>query len=200
MEQAGFCQALIASFVFSDKKKDLTEIADQRFDKLHNFNSGAQMKRYLSMFLLLIAAFLAAKTLPVMNADPHKPSILIAVRKGADSAFKQDLIKLITAEYGEKRTINVKHFKKYRDLQKEQYDALVVIDMLKAWLWMNKGLKDVIKHGDHKKTVFFLSTGDPDWKWDRKDIKLVTSATTKKVQPMQVFLKLKKHLDPILQN
>jgi hypothetical protein len=158
------------------------------------------MKRYLSMFLLLIVAFLSAKTPPVMNSDPHKPSILIAVRKGADSAFKKDLIRLITEEYGGKRAINVKHFKKYRDLQKEQYDALIVIDMLKAWLWMNKGLKDVIKHGDPKKTVFFLSTGDPDWKWEGQDIKLVTSATTRKVQPKQVFLKLKKHLDPILQN
>lgn len=51
------------------------------------------MKRFFAILLLMIAACLTAKTTPVMNSDPNKPSILIAIQKGAQSDFKQELIK-----------------------------------------------------------------------------------------------------------
>lgn len=59
-------------------------------------------------------------------------------------------------------------------------------------------MKDIIKKSDGTKTVFFLSTGDEDWKWKGAKIKIVTSATNKKVKPEQVFTKHKLQLDPIL--
>lgn len=136
----------------------------------------------------------------MLNSDPQKPCLLIAIQKGAQSDFKQELVKLLKAEYGSKYTVNVKQVKKYRDLEKEQYNALVVMDMLKAWLWMNKGLKDIIKKSDANKTVFFLSTGEPDWKWKGAKVKMVTSATNRKVKPEVVFAKLKQQLDPILKH
>jgi len=150
--------------------------------------------RYLLIVLLVVGACSASRSPKILNADPMRPSLLIAVEKGADSAFKQELISLIRAEYSDTYLINVKTVKKYRDLEGEQYSAVIVMDMLKAWLWMNKGLKDIIKNCPPDKAVYFLSTGDPDWKWDRRDIKLVTSATTKKVKAQDVFDKLKAQL------
>ena len=156
------------------------------------------MRKLLFLFLIILGACSAPKQTSIMNPDPAKQSILIAMIKGSDSSFKQELIDLIKRDYQANYTVNVKTVKNYKDLVGEQYSALIVMDQLKAWLWMNKGTKSIIKHNDKATAVYFISSGDKKWKWNRGDIKLVTSATSKEFSPTAVYQKLKVHLASIV--
>jgi hypothetical protein len=71
------------------------------------------------------------------------------------------------------------------------------MDTLKAWLLFNPGLKRFTKLPDQSKIVYFVSSGDPDWKWKRNDIRIITGAT--KTNPAaKTYSELKIHLDAIL--
>ena len=156
------------------------------------------MRKLLFLFLLILGACSAPKHSSIINPDSAKPSILIAMLKGSDSSFKQELIDMIKQDYQADYTVNVKTVKNYKDLVGEQYSALIVMDELKAWLWMNKGIKSIIKNRDKATAVYFISSGDKKWSWERKDIKLVTSATSKEFSASAVYAKLKAHLDTIV--
>ncbi|MDD4309949.1 MAG: hypothetical protein PHO32_06175 [Candidatus Cloacimonetes bacterium] len=155
------------------------------------------MKLVLAVLLLLLASCSSSRNQQVLNADEQQPAILITIQKGADSPFKQAIIAKLKEDYGTKYSILVKNIKGFHDVQDEKYDALIVMDQLKAWLFMNKGLKNIARKADKQKTIFFVSAGDPDWKWKREDLKLVTSATAK-VNPDEVYARIKTRLDEVL--
>ncbi len=155
------------------------------------------MKYLLPMLLLLLAACSAPRNQAVLNSDPATPCILIAIQKGADSPFKQGLVERLKRDYSQEYQILTKEVKSFKDLEKEEYSALIVMDQLKAWLFMNGGLKNIAKHADNSKTVYFVSAGDAKWKWKRDDLKHVSSAT-KKLNPDKAYAQIKAWLDPIL--
>ncbi|HNZ08067.1 MAG TPA: hypothetical protein PKI63_09765 [Candidatus Cloacimonadota bacterium] len=156
------------------------------------------MKYLLPILLVLLAACSAPRNQEALNTDPSHPCILVAIQKGADSPFKQGLITRLKQDYSPEYQVLTKEVKSFKDLEKEQYSALIVMDQLKAWLLMNGGLKNIAKHADKSKTVYFISAGDAKWKWKRTDLKHVSSAT-QKLNPDQTYTRIKAWLDPILQ-
>ncbi len=162
------------------------------------FIARYRMRKLMFLLLIVLSACSAPKQSGIINSDPAKPSILIAVMKGSDSSFKQELIALIKQDYEATHAVNVKVIRNYKDLAGEQYSALIVMDELKAWLWMNKGIKSIIKNRDKATAVYFISSGDKKWTWDRKDIKLVTSATSKEFSSAAVYAKIKGNLASIV--
>ena len=155
------------------------------------------MRYLLPLLLLMLVACSAPRSKEVLNSDPAAPIILVALQKGADSPFKQSLIAKLKEDYAPDYQVLTKEVKSFQDIQKEQYTALIVMDQLKAWLIFNGGLKNIAKHADNAKTVYFVSAGDAKWKWKRSDLKHVSSAT-KKVNPEKAYTEIKALLDPII--
>jgi len=154
--------------------------------------------KYLPIILLvLLAACSAPGGQQVLNSDPALPCILVAVQKGADSPFKQGLIDRLKQDYAGDYRILSKEVKSFKDLEAEQYTVLLVMDQLKAWTFLNGGLKNIAKHADNSKTVYFISAGDAKWKWKRTDLKHVSSATTK-LNPDKAYAQIRALLDPML--
>lgn len=155
------------------------------------------MKLVIAVLLLLLASCSSSRNQQLLNADEQVPTILITIQKGADSSFKQAVIAKIKEDYGTQYSILVKDVKGFADVKDEKYDALIVMDQLKAWLFMNGSLKKIARKADNKKTIYFVSAGDPDWRWKREDLKLVTSATAK-AKPDDVYARIKTMLDEVL--
>ena len=131
------------------------------------------------------------------KSDPAKPTILIAVLKGAESNSKKDLAALIRKDYGTDYNVIMRSVKKYSDVKDEKYSALVVMDYVRAWLMGNGGLKDFVRRSDNNKTVYFLTSGDSDFQWKREPVRMVTAATPK-ATASQTYPQLKAALDAIL--
>lgn len=155
------------------------------------------MKYLLPMLLLILAACSAPGNKQVLNPDPATPCILVAIQEGSDSPFKQGLIAKLKDDYSPDYRILTKEVKNFKDLEGENYTALIVMDQLKAWLLFNGGLKDIAKRADNSKTVYFISVGDAKWKWKRSDLKHVSSATDK-ANPDKAYAQIKALLDPVL--
>lgn len=139
--------------------------------------------KVVSMMLLVAVALLACSG-PVYNGprgsvDPSKETILIGVIAGSSTPFKEELISKCMEFYGGSFNVIAKEIKTPADLQGESYKAVIVMDTLKAWLMFNGKLKKIAKQADKQKTIFYVSVGDPKWRWKRDDIKLITSATQK---------------------
>lgn len=153
----------------------------------------------LCSLLLVVGACSSPKfDYPVREENPTKETILIGMIKGADSNFKRDIIKQLEADYSDNFNVRVMQIKDYDDVKDKNYAALIVMEQLKAWLWFNRGMKDIANRGDKKNTIFMVSVGDPKWRWKREDIKVITSAT-KKDKPSLLYVDIKNMLDNILE-
>lgn len=153
-------------------------------------------------FILIVGLLLAACSgndpLPQSKAiDPAKPTLLIAMLKGSNSPFKLSLIDSLSATYGDSCNVVTTYVSSFADLQGKEHDVLLVMDKLKAGMMFNKPFKEITENADKQKSLFFLSTGDPDWVWRGAGDKLITSATDK-VSPQKVLSRLRKLIDTAL--
>ncbi|MDD4223228.1 MAG: hypothetical protein PHD87_01425 [Candidatus Cloacimonetes bacterium] len=160
------------------------------------------MKKSVQMLMLAALMLAAACSAPQKAADngttdPARPTILVAVLKGADTQHKKALIEMIRTDYSEHYTLSVREVAKPADIEGLGYDALIVMETLKAWLLFNRGLKQFAELPDQSRIVYFVSSGDGKWRWKGRDIRIVTGATTK-VRPADSYLRLKEQLDSIL--
>lgn len=158
------------------------------------------MRSVAFLLLLFIAAACSQPRdlNPPDSQDPGKPTILIAMLKKSQTAYKQDLIASIRADYSARYNVRVLEVGKPKDLEGQEYAALVVMETLKAWLMFNRGLKQFAQLPDQSKTVYFVSSGDPKWKWKREGLKVVTGATMK-AKAADKYPELKAALDSVLQ-
>jgi len=134
---------------------------------------------------------------PVGEVDPAKKTIMIAVLKGAESSYKTALIDAIRKDFGSEYNIQTVTVKKFKDLSGQKYDALVVMEQLKAWLFFNGGLKSIVKQADKNTSVFLITAGDPKWRWNRKDLMHITSASQKE-KPARIYPELRVMLNKAL--
>jgi len=153
-------------------------------------------------WLLLIALLLGACSGRKYNGPagteiPGRPTVLIAIMKGASSPFKEKLVTQLMRTYADTCNVIAREIRGYKDLEGKQYHAVIVMDRLKAWLIFNRPLKKLAGKMDKKRTVYLISTGDPKWKWKREDIKLVTSATENAEVP-DVLKRMRFFLDNLL--
>ncbi len=153
---------------------------------------------FLLLLFIVAACSQPRELIPPDSQDPGKPTIMIAMLKKSQTAYKQDLIASIRADYGARYNVRVLEVGKPKDLEGQEYAALVVMETLKAWLLFNRGLKQFAKLPDQSKTVYFISAGDAQWKWKREGLKVVTAATPK-AKTADKYPELKAALDSVLQ-
>lgn len=153
---------------------------------------------WLLLFALLLGACSSRKyNGPVGTEIPGRPTVLIAIMKGASSPFKEKLVTQLMNTYSNTCNVIAREISGYKDIQSSHYHAVIVMDRLRAWLLFNRPLKKLANSMDKKRTVYFISTDDPDWRWKREDIKLVTSATQNAEVP-EVLEKIRFFMDNIL--
>jgi lipid A disaccharide synthetase len=78
--------------------------------------------------------------------------------------------------------------KQARNMPKPQKNIVLVLDQNKATLHLNGALKKVLKTLDPQKTIYYITSGDPDWKWKQTGITSITSAS----QPQKLSAILKR--------
>ncbi len=155
-----------------------------------------------SLFCLLILTLLAGCSSPRVEIqgsqpDPGKPSIIVAMLRNSQTPFKRDLVEALKADYADQFNIVVREVRRPEDLAGQNYDALIVMDTLKAWLRFNGGLLRFAKQADQSRTVYFISTGDAKWRWNRTDLRHVTAATPK-AKLSDSYTRLRELLDEVL--
>ena len=160
------------------------------------------MKKPVYLLLLIGLMFTAACSVPQeaiegRAPDQDRPRIVVAVLKNADTPHKKALTEMIRADYSEFYDVSVLEVAKPEDIAGQTYDALVVMESLKAWLLFNRGLKQFTELPDQSKIVYFVSSGDGKWRWKGKDIRIVTGASSK-ARPEDSYIRLKEELDSIL--
>jgi hypothetical protein len=131
--------------------------------------------------IILIILFITLTTTSIIMAAPvqqkQKEKILIVLldsKKGQPSWFKQSIIDSLKTIY----QVDVIEGKKPQDIKASEYKAVVVMDQLKAWLMGNGKLKNYTKVMDPRHTVYFVTSGDKNWKWKKEGITAITSAST----------------------
>jgi hypothetical protein len=134
---------------------------------------------------------------PAGTEIPGKPTIFVGIMKGASSPFKEKLVTQLMRSYADSCNVIARQIRGYKDLQDNDYQAVIVMDRLKAWLLFNRPLKKIADRMDKQKHIYFISTGDPDWRWKREDIKLVTSAT-ESADVSDVLKRIRYLLDTVL--
>ncbi len=130
------------------------------------------------------------------SSDSHAPKkVLVAARQ---SEFKSDLVEALVKSYRSRAEMMVVDIKKLGDFDAANFDALVVLGERKGWLMFSGRERRFLRHLKEKnKLVMVMTAADPDWKWDRKDVDVVTGASkTDKLEPL--LTEITKRLDAIL--
>jgi hypothetical protein len=60
---------------------------------------------------------------------------LIAVLKGTESNLKTSLLEAVRLDFGSDYNVQTNIVKGFKDLSSQKYDALIVMEQLKAWLF-----------------------------------------------------------------
>jgi hypothetical protein len=129
--------------------------------------------------LILTASLFAQKEIKksVFKAKLDENVILVAVIKGSESPFKDALIDSLNSRYSSKYIVKKVIVNKPKDITNQSYRLLIVMDKLKANLMMNGKMKTFQKTTDINNAIYFITTGDPKWKWNNSDIHHVASAS-----------------------
>lgn len=129
------------------------------------------------MTLFIITCNATKSKLPLFKSNPQSNVILVAVMKDTDTVYKKAMLDSLVANYGKQYVIRKKVISSYKDLTGESYKMLIVFDQLKAWLMFNGDLKKIIAQTDATHAIYYMTAGDPKWRWKEKDIHHIASAS-----------------------
>lgn len=136
------------------------------------------------LIAILIMLFLSS----VLTAAPKQKEKILVVLLDKPSWFKQSIIDSLKTTY----LVDVVNATKPGDIKSADYKSVIVMDQLKAWMMGNGKLKKFSKFMDPKHTVYFVTSGDKNWKWKKEGIRTVTSASkSAKVSEVMKELRLK---------
>ncbi|MBM4399873.1 MAG: hypothetical protein FJ041_06080 [Candidatus Cloacimonetes bacterium] len=113
------------------------------------------------------------------KADLYSKVILVPVLKGTDTPFKNALIDSLKNKYEPKYQVKKIVLKNLTEIASHNYRLMIVMEQLKANLMMNGKIKTIKKNTDMNNVIYFLTTGDPKWKWQNVDIHHIASASEK---------------------
>lgn len=122
--------------------------------------------------------------------------ILIAVRP---SDFKKKIVNKLTAHYGEQADLTLMDIEDLDQVQEAEYDGMVVLGARMGWLLFSAEERHFLDNlKTPSKLVMVMTAAIRDWKWDRKDIDVISCASTSEnVDP--VFREISGRLDGILE-
>lgn len=130
-------------------------------------------------------------------SDTAVKTILIA---GDASAFKDAIRNRIIDAYRPVATIRVVNVGDLKTADVGSVDAVVIMDTCLAGTGLNPSMKSFMASAENrKKTVLFMTAGDPDWTYRYQEVDAITSASEIEQQE-RVFTRIAAELDRILKS
>ncbi len=129
-------------------------------------------------FILCLPLFLScAKKIPEQRFAVQNPEYDLLIT-GVTSEFKADIILRIIDRYKDQGNVDLVNIDKLDRLECDDYDAILVMDSVRAWSLFNFSLKSFLeKTQDCKNVVLLYTAGNPDWKYQYHEIDAITSAS-----------------------
>lgn len=106
----------------------------------------------------------------------NKKVVGITILNGKNTKFKTAVIEALKTSNPE-ISFKLFNFKSASDIKKNSYNAVIVFDQLEAWTLFNRKLKSVSKKLDPKKTIYYITAGNPDWNWKKEGVITISSAS-----------------------
>ena len=151
------------------------------------------------LLLLLIAVLLFAcngkeSKSRIINPDASQ-KILISMES---TEFKEKLVDKLISKYKNISTIEIQSLKFLKKTNPADYNAIIILDACQASLKLNFVINKFRKnHPTEDNVIFFITSGDPDWKWNDPDVRAITSASEFNLLD-KTFLNIKTALDSLL--
>lgn len=130
-----------------------------------------------------------------MDAEGGKARVLIAVRP---SDFKQQIVGKLTARYSGQAELTLLDIDDLDQVRESDYDGMVVMGARMGWLMFSAEERHFLDNlKTPSKLVMVMTAAIRDWKWDRKDIDVISCAS-KPENVELVFNEVSTRLDGIL--
>ena len=141
-------------------------------------SSRKSVKWAVACFILCFPLFLScAKKISEQQFAAQNPQYDLLIT-GVTSEFKADIILRIIDRYKDQGNVDLVNIDKLDRLQCHDYDAILVMDSVRAWSLFNFSLKSFLEKTEECNNVVLLYTaGDPDWKYQYHELDAVTSAS-----------------------
>jgi len=128
----------------------------------------------------------------VINEEGGRKLIIVMKETGD---FKNSVLEKVINNYSGTCRIEVKNRKYLRNLNDAGYDAVLIIETLKAWTFFNKKALKAARGND--RVVLFFTSGDPDFTYNKKGVDAV-SAASDRADPGKTAEEIISRLDGIL--
>ena len=121
--------------------------------------------------------------------------ILVA---GISSDYRDAIKDRLIERYKTRSNIEVVGLNQLKEIQCDDYDAVLVMDQCKGWSLYNLALKSFLEKSAHcDNIVVFITAGDPDWEYHYNGLDAVTSASYIGYED-RVYKELASRIDGIL--
>lgn len=106
---------------------------------------------------------------------------------GNFSEFRYDVIRQVAGNFPDV-FFKTTSFRDARGKTLDNYNAVIVVDQLEAWMIMNRKAKRLLRRAGHEKGVLFITADDKKWEWtDKKTgVESITAASDKANEPKLV--------------
>ncbi len=142
------------------------------------------MKRMMGFFTILCililllscsSDYLDFKKLNNREADK---TLIISAIAGKGTPFKQKIVDKLAEKLKDRFTIEVMNLRGAGDLDRKEFDAIVIMDGCQAWMFLNSRLKRIMKKLPVEKQIIVVTADDLEFKWSYNGLDAITSATT----------------------
>ena len=97
---------------------------------------------------------------------------------GDSSEFKDKVRTQVIEAYKNEYNFEVVNINKLETIDSLKYDIILIMDTTLAWGGFNPSFKEFLDcPHNKKKTVLFMTAGDPGWQYSYKGLDAVTSAS-----------------------
>ena len=140
---------------------------------MHSVRKWAMACLMVSLALVLACA----KKIPEQRFTAENPAYDLLIT-GVTSEFKADIIQRIIDRYKGKGNVDLVTLDHLDRLTCDDYDAILVMDSVRAWSLFNFSLKSFLEQTqDCGNVVLLYTAGNPNWKYQYHELDAVTSAS-----------------------
>ena len=152
---------------------------------------------FIVVLLILLQSACSRYNAPALEpANSGETQIVINIIGDAASPFKDTIIDSLKLAYDGRAQVRQRQIKRAEELDTNA-DVNIVMDQLKAWLWMNGTFKKLMKSADPSKTIFVMTAGDDKWTYKGQEGVVITAASRKE-KPDRALQEIMARIDKAL--
>ncbi len=113
----------------------------------------------------------------VNNRESGKTLIISAI-VGKGTPYKQEIANKLVEKLKDRFTIEVMNLRSASDLERKEYDAIVIMDSCEAWMFFNSRIKRIMKALPAEKQIIVVTAEDQEFEWTYNGLDAITGAST----------------------